>query len=257
MKKIIDFIMKIIKLISDIFTKKDKESVNEVKNDSTDNVLGAITPKAPVYQNVKILIDNGHGINTGGKRSPYSFSGVEPKIPFLEYEWNREIAKRIVDELLSEGFNAELIVTETIDISLSERANRVNLFCDEYGKSNVIFVSVHANAVGNGTKWMTAKGWCAYTTKGKTKSDTLSEYFYKEAEKNFEGRKIRTEMSDGDKDWESNFYVIHKTKCPAILTENFFYDNVDDVTYILSDEGKRAVVKTHVDAIINYIKDTY
>ena len=64
-------------------------------------------------------------------------------------------------------------------------------------------------------------------------------------------------MSDGDKDWESNFYVIHKTKCPAILTENFFYDNVDDVTYILSDEGKRAVVKTHVDAIINYIKDTY
>ena len=44
---------------------------------------------------------------------------------------------------------------------------------------------------------------------------------------------------------------------PAVLTENFFYDNEDDVKYILSEEGRKAVIKTHIDGITNYIKDTF
>ena len=87
--------------------------------------------------------------------------------------------------------------------------------------------------------------------------DTIAEYLYDEAEKNFPGRKIRTDKSDGDRDWETNFYICQKSKCPAVLTENFFYDNEDDVKYILSEEGRKAVIKTHIDAIVNYIKDTF
>ena len=211
----------------------------------------------PQYPNVKILIDNGHGNNTSGKRSPYSQNKVSPNINFYEYKWNREIAKIIVDDLKEMGYNADLLVTEDIDISLTERTNRVNTVCAEYGSGNVILISVHANAAGNGEKWMTAKGWSAFTTKGNTKSDTIAEYLYTEAEKNFVGRKIRTDKSDGDKDWETNFYICQKTKCPAVLTENFFYDNEDDVKYILSEEGRKAVIKTHIDGITNYIKDTF
>lgn len=217
------------------------------------------TPKVvePQYPNVKILIDNGHGNNTAGKRSPYSLCGVEPAIDFYEYKWCREIAKEIVEELKQKGYNADLLVTEDIDISLAERVNRVNNVCKEFGKENVLLVSIHANAAGNGTKWMTAKGWSAFTTVGHTQSDTLAEYLYDEAEKNFYDRKIRTEKSDGDRDWESNLYICQKTKCAAVLTENFFYDNEDDVKYILSEEGRQAVIKTHVNGIINYVNDIY
>ena len=217
------------------------------------------TPKVikPQYPNVKILIDNGHGNNTSGKRSPYSQNKITPDINFYEYKWNREIAKSIVDGLKEMGYNADLLVTEDIDISLTERANRVNKVCAEYGSGNVILISVHANAAGNGQKWLTAKGWSAFTTKGNTKSDTIAEYLYTEAEKNFVGRKIRTDKRDGDKDWETNFYICQKTKCSAVLTENFFYDNEDDVKYILSEEGRKAVIKTHIDGITNYIKDTF
>ena len=49
---------------------------------------------------MKILIDNGHGIDTPGKRSP---DGV-----LREYAWNRLIASRIVDRLLSLGLDADL-----------------------------------------------------------------------------------------------------------------------------------------------------
>ena len=220
-------------------------------------VLEAPKVIEPQYPNVKILVDNGHGNNTEGKRSPYSLCKVEPAIDYYEYKWNREIAKPIVDGLKELGYNADLLVPEDIDVSLTERANRVNEVCEEYGSGNVILISIHANASGNGQKWMAAKGWSAYTTRGTTKSDTIAEYLYAEAEKNFVGRKIRTDKSDGDKDWEDNFYICRKSKCPAVLTENFFYDHVDDIKYILSEEGRKAVIKTHIDGITNYIKDTF
>jgi N-acetylmuramoyl-L-alanine amidase len=211
----------------------------------------------PKFQHVKIIIDNGHGNNTAGKRSPYSQYKIEPSIDFYEYKWNREISKSIVNILKSNGYNADLLVTEEFDVSLTERANRVNTIRSEYGKDNVILISIHSNASGNGSKWMDANGWSAFTTKGNTKSDIIADYLYDEAVKNFVNRNIRIDMSDGDRDWENNFYICQKSKCPAVLTENFFYDNEEDVKYILSEKGKNMVIKTHVNAIIKYINDTY
>lgn len=249
---IMEFIHNLFKIL---FGSKTVETDKCDDGDVVDDALLEVPQKS--YNHVKILIDNGHGSNTGGKRSPYSLCGVEPTIDFYEYKWNREIAKEIVEGLKQKGYNADLLVTEDIDISLTERTNRVNKVCNEFGKENVLLVSIHANAAGNGKKWMTAKGWSAFTTKGHTQSDVLAEYLYDEAEKNFHNRKIRVEKSDGDRDWETNFYICQKTKCAAVLTENFFYDNVDDVEYILSEEGRKNVIKTHVNGIINYIKNTF
>lgn len=194
---------------------------------------------------MKILIDNGHGENTLGKRSPDG--------KFREYKYAREIAKEIVKELINLGYDAERIVIEDKDISLSERVRRVNKICDEIGKNNVIFVSVHCNAASNG-EWTKARGWSAFTSKGNTKSDILAEFLYAEAEKEFIDQKIRTDKQDNDKDWEENFYVLKNTKCPAVLTENFFMDNKEDVAYLTSEIGKQAIINTHVYGIINYIK---
>ena len=59
---------------------------------------------------MKILIDNGHGLNTPGKRSP---DGT-----LIEAAYAREIAKRIVADLTDKGYDAELLVPEDEDISL-------------------------------------------------------------------------------------------------------------------------------------------
>lgn len=194
---------------------------------------------------MKILIDNGHGENTKGKRSPDG--------SFREYLYAREIACRVEAELKLKGYDAERIVKENIDVSLDERVKRVSKECGILGSSNVILVSIHCNAAGSG-EWMPARGWSAYTSNGRTKSDDLAEELYVQAYKNFTGQIVRKDVSDGDNDWEEDFYILRKTKCAAVLTENFFMDNKDDVAYLNSSEGKDAVVRTHVDGIINYIK---
>ena len=48
--------------------------------------------------------------------------------------------------------------------------------------------------------------------------------------------------------------MLNNTKCPAVLTENLFQDNKDDVNYLLSDEGKHAIIRLHVEGIINYLE---
>ena len=131
-------------------------------------------------------------------------------------------------DLVDRGYDAELLVSEDDDISLEERVRRVNTACFLLGKANVILVSIHVNAAGNGSKWMNATGWSVYTCKGRTASDKLAECLCESAIKNFPGRRIRTDMSDGNVDWEENFYILRKSLCPAVLTENFFMDNHSD-----------------------------
>ena len=191
---------------------------------------------------MKILIDNGHGILTKGKRSP------DGKL--LEYAYTRELARQIVTTLKARGYDAELLVPEEYDIPLSERVRRTNAHCQALGKSNVILISLHLNAAGDGTKWMNATGWSCYTCKGQTESDRLADCLYKAAEQILENQVIRTDYArDGDPDWEENFYILLHTLCPAVLIENFFMDNKQDLAYLLSQEGRREIIETIIDGI--------
>ncbi len=190
---------------------------------------------------MKVLIDNGHGSNTPGKRSPDG--------RLREYAYTREIASRLEMELRKNGIDAERIVKEEIDVPLAERCRRAN----EYKASEAILVSIHCNAAGNGSDWMSARGWEAWTSVGKTKADKLATCLYEDAEHCLPGMKIRKDMTDGDPDKESGFYILKHTKCPAVLTENLFQDNREDVEFLLSEEGKRAIISLHVWGIMKYL----
>ena len=187
------------------------------------------------------LILNGHGINTPGKCSP---DGT-----IKEYQYNREIATAVYSRLLDEqNIKPILIVPELQDISLAERVRRINNYVAKYGAKNCIMVEIHLNAAGNG-KWMAARGWSIWTTKGQNISDKLANVFYNVAIHLFGIDKCRKDMSDGDPDYESNFYVIKNSNCAAVLTENFFQDNKQDVEYLLSAEGFNNIVALHTEAI--------
>ena len=195
---------------------------------------------------MKILIDAGHGIDTPGKRSPDG--------SFREYLWNRQIAEIVFEDLAISGYDVGLVVTETNDIPLITRVNRVNAICNKYGKDDVILVSIHSNAAGNGKDWMNAKGWSCYTTNGDTKSDILAELLYDSFERSFPDRKIRKDMQDGDRDWEENFYIIQKSKCPAVLIENFFYDNKEECHWLMQDAIKVRIAMAIEQGIKDYVR---
>ena len=85
------------------------------------------------------------------------------------------------------------------------------------------------------------------------KLSTLATCLYEAAKGHLPGHRLRTDFLDGDPDIEKDFYIIRHTSCPAVLTENLFMDNRQDVAFLESEEGSRAIVGLHVDGILQYI----
>lgn len=184
------------------------------------------------------ILDNGHGIDTLGKRTPDDLG-----IPVIEeWKFNRDIVERIAKLCGNEGIRYHVLVPESIDVSLNERCNRVNHlnFCKYV---SCFLLSVHANA-GRGT------GWECFTTKGETGSDSIASIIIEEFKKEFGSEfPLRSDYSDGDPDKEEQFYILRHTVCPAVLTENFFMDNAKDVALMITEEGKDRIAKFHFEAI--------
>ena len=191
-----------------------------------------------------VLLDNGHGKETAGKRSPIWSDGSQ----LFEWEFNRDIVRRIAEKLQADGIPYRVLVPEENDISLTERARRANEYAKEFnGKAYVL--SIHANA-GGGT------GWEVYTSPGETKADAIATVFAEEAQRVFvpDGWRMRFDYADGDPDKESAFYILKHTSCPAILTENFFMDTEKDCRFIMSDDGREQIADMHVAAIKRVVK---
>lgn len=190
-----------------------------------------------------ILIDNGHGCDTPGKRSPDS--------RLLEWRYARDIAQRVVTLLVNSGFDAQLLVPEDNDVPLSDRVYRVNNECFMRGKRNVVVVSIHVNA-SHGTygQWHDARGFSVFVSKNASvPSRSLAKTFTLLAE---DRGLIGNRWVPGSKVWEQNLAICRNTQCPAVLTENLFMDNRADVEFLLSDEGRAAIAQLHHDAIMAY-----
>ena len=155
---------------------------------------------------------------------------------------------------------------------LAARVNYVNNLCQKHGSQNCLYVSIHVDAAGADNQWHTAGGFTVWTSIGQTKSDKLAECIYDKAIVNLKDYSqlmakgkmlghydkkqnyVRTDTSDGDRDKEENFYVLKYTYCPAVLVECMFQDNKSDVDFLLSEEGRHAIIRTLLEGIIDYIE---
>ena len=150
--------------------------------------------------------------------------------------------------------NTTLNGSESKDLIV--RANRANARYKENKAKGIttILISIHVNAAGNGTSWMNATGWSAWTSVGQTGGDKLTDALYDAAEEylNPLELRVRTDMSDKDRDYESNFYILKKTNCPACLVENFFMDSKTDIDLLKSDFGKGVCANIIAKGVLNY-----
>lgn len=195
-----------------------------------------------------VIIDYGHSAvdPTNGKMSPDG--------SFKEWVFNRKLGRKICNRLRGQGIDVREIVTEHEDnakITPSARAKRVNAICDKEGTANCLFVSIHSNAAGNGTAWMNARGWSVFIAKNaSSESKKLADSVYDAVA--LEGFKMRKPLPN-QKYWQENFTVVYKTKCKAILTENLFYDNKEDLALLNDDTIIQKLLDAHVRGILNYM----
>lgn len=183
------------------------------------------------------LLDAGHGSDTPGKRST-----VLGEV-FYEYKYNRKIQNLLISHLQKNQISYYVISPEEEDIGLEERVRRANEVAVLFGVP-CLYISIHGNAAGTEG----ASGFEVFTSPGQTLSDECATVIYQEAEKTglF---KMRKDLTDGDPDKESPFYVLVHTAMPSILTENGFFSNKVECKNMNSEAFQNAVAKIHLRAI--------
>ena len=210
-------------------------------------------------KNIIIILGTPHLSSTPGKCSPDG--------RFREANYGREIVTRLQEELEALCYNvyvdymsllpqpswkAKSYKTEQTR-ELAHRVTRVNALCNHFGKRNCVYISIHNNAASGDGKWHSARGFSVFVNRGvvSDNSKKLARIFTKNAEAmNLMGNRAVPPC----KYWDANLYVLKNTYCPAVLTENLFQDNEQDVDFLLSETGKRAIVQLHVQSIGDYVK---
>lgn len=217
---------------------------DEGRNNQGDVPLRPVNPGPEHRARYMWCIDNGHGGLTAGKRSPVLPDGRQ----LLEFEFNRDIARRIfarLDEIGVAYFNV-VPETETIGNFLTERVNRANRLSTALPK---LFVSIHANAgpaptLQDFTDDRT-RGIETWHYHGSTIGRQLAAVFQRHLieQTGFVNRHLRSKVT-------GQFYVLRATRMPAILTENGFYNNRFDLEIMFTDEFRQQVADAHVAAIM-------
>ena len=180
------------------------------------------------------ILDNGHGMDTPGKRSPMLTDGRQ----LLEYRFNREVVDQMLLLLEVKSLKSFQLVPEEEDVPLSTRVSRAN----QLFKTNIcVLVAVHSNAYGDGVRFTVPRG--------------IESYYYHSSEA---GRKIAEVFQEnlvqvtGWRDRgvkRGDFQIIRETLMPAILTEVGFYTNREQLEYLLDPDWRMRIAEAHVEAI--------
>ena len=210
-------------------------------------------------QDTIVILGTAHRMREPGKESPDK--------RLKECIYSREICKEIAEKLRAYGCKVEIdyepldlpksiqsfIVKQERSNELAMRVNYVNEVCRQKGTKNVLYVSIHVNAIGADGRWHDAKGWqVCVSDKASDSSKKLANHLFDAAKRN--GLRMR-QPTAAQKYWPQSLFVLNNTKCPAALTENLFQDNKADVDYLLSDTGRHTIVRLHVEGILKYIDE--
>lgn len=189
-------------------------------------------------------LDNGHGKLTAGKRSPKFEDGTQ----FFEYEFNRDIVKRIMKQLDELGVKYFNVVPEVdIDNFLEGRVERANEKVSDLPK---IFLSIHSNAFGN-SGWDTPKGIETWHFHESRTGQALARVFQKHLIEKTGWANRQLKSYPGSK----QFYVLRNTNMPAVLTENGFYTNKEECALLMKNDIRQKIADAHVAAILEIEKN--
>jgi len=226
--------------------------------------------KGRSYNRITWLLDAGHGENTKGKRSPVWDDGTQ----LLEWSFNRTLANKAQNiakgdrdtfHRKPDDVTIVLLVHESEDISLSERAKRANVYQKNHPTELCIFLSVHGDAYTSDT----AHGTTIFTSPGYTPTDNIATVFMGGMQREVESPNKRTRdaaiiktkaPSDpfsllkphtwrfrGAKD--AKFSVLMRTTMPAMLLETGFYTNYIECKYMMSAKGQGQIARAMVEGM--------
>lgn len=207
-----------------------------------------------------VILDDGHGKDTAGKRTP-PIKDLNNRV-IREWEFNSAIVEKLGNEICNsldgnvEVAYSKLTVNNSIDTGIDIRVSNANSIANKWiakgsnrSLSDVIFVSIHYNAAGS----------CAeFSTTCKGGIETLYHISSNEAKELagfIQSNMIyNTKLIDRGIKTRTDLGVLNRTKMTAVLVECGFMDVYSEAMLMLDNTYHEKVVTSIVDGICEYFK---
>jgi N-acetylmuramoyl-L-alanine amidase len=183
---------------------------------------------------MKIMLDAGHGPNTAGKRSP---DGT-----LLEFQFNSAVAD-LCRDMLRKYKDVQTMFAHIphSDEPLLNRVRKANEWAAD------VYVSIHANALGDGSEWNEGKGIETYTYTSEPKEA-------KNLAIEVQGQLLRNTGRYNRGVKSANFFVLKYTHMTAILVECGFMTNKEECALLKSDKYRVQCAAAIVTGLVNFYK---
>lgn len=191
-----------------------------------------------------IAIDDGHGLETAGKRTPVFTDGTKGETgkPWMhENEFNRAVANLLKVNLERCGFRTLMVAPTDADTPLKTRTDLANNAKADF------YISIHANAL-NGI-WGPQQGVSTFHYPGSEKGRAAAIIIQRQLVKGTQ-QKDRGVLSE-------NFHVLRETKMPAVLVECAFMDNLNEAKLLMSAGFREECANEICQGICEYFGVAY
>jgi N-acetylmuramoyl-L-alanine amidase len=175
-----------------------------------------------------VVIDPGHG---GADPGAIGIRGLQEKVVVLS------IGTQVAEQLRRRGINAVLTRTDDREIDLPPRvAKAARLNAD-------VFVSIHANSI----------------SLSRPDISGLETYYYSSAEgyrlaRTIHNRILRDTVVQDRRVRQARFYVLRRTKMPAVLVETGFVTGAQDAARLSSPVQRAKLAEAIAQGILDYLK---
>jgi len=200
-----------------------------------------------------IILSDGHGMDTPGKRTPQYEDGTY----INENIFNSAVISIMETDLQRLGFHTYNVAPEVEDVPLRIRTDRANLQFKQYRTdlltkgidlSNkppvAIFYSQHFNAMLSNWDGSDASGVETYHYPGTVEGKRLAELVHNEV---IQGTQ---QKNRGVK--SANFFVLRETIMPAVLQEAGFMDDETEAALMVQADFQAETAREAVIAICKY-----
>ena len=172
---------------------------------------------------IMIAIDDGHGMETAGKRTPAFSDGRVMR----ENEFNSAVADYLAEALKRNGFDVLMVAPGDEDTALKTRVQRAN------DTRAAAYISIHANAFGTG--WNGANGletWIYEKIMPDSETYRFAKSIHDELVK-------ATGLKNRGMKRSSDLFVLKNTSMHAALLECGFMTNKEEAALLMDDAYRR------------------
>ncbi len=192
-----------------------------------------------------VIIDPGHG----GKDEGTKWRGL------AERELTLELGFRVERLLKIAGFNTVLTRRDDNYVSLEERTRLAN------SQRNAVFISLHFNSENSGT----SSGIDTYYARAKeppgnewswvglfNKADPLPPDSSETLAASIQSSLVARTEAKNRGIHTSNYYVVHHTRCPAVLIEGGFISNAFESQLLSTETYRDLLAQGIVEGLLRY-----